>query len=193
MEEVKERLRRQKLSGRKALSGKEVAGKSRKIGKLLWGLPEFKDARTIMFYVSFGREVATHELIMKALKTRKKVVVPKIIKNSQLQACVIKNFKKDLKTGCFGILEPKHSIRRVAPEKELDLVIVPGVCFDRTKGARIGFGQGFYDRFLGKVKGRALLIGLAFEKQLVKAIPCEKQDINMDMIVTEKRVIRIKN
>jgi|WetSurMetagenome_2_1015567.scaffolds.fasta_scaffold198427_2 5-formyltetrahydrofolate cyclo-ligase len=193
MAEVKERLRRQKLDARKAMSSMAVTGKSRKIGKTLFGLPEFQSAGTIMFYVSFGREVATHEMIMKALKMRKKVVVPKIISNRQLRTCSIKNFKKDLKTGCFGILEPKHSIRRVVPKNKLDLVIVPGVCFDRTRGARIGFGKGFYDRFLGQVKGRAKLIGLAFEKQLVKAIPCEKQDINMDMIVTEKRVIRIKN
>ena len=201
MEEVRERLRREKLAARNELTPAELKRKSRQIAARLFALPEFKNAETIMFYVSFTKEVNTHGMISAALKLNKKVVVPKIARRGSLTIKEIKDFKRDLKKGCFGILEPRHSKRRSTDKRKIDLAIVPGICFDLEKGARLGFGRGYYDRFLGscrppqklpRLKSRRTgpeFIGLAFENQLTKKIPCTRQDVHMDKIITEKRVI----
>ncbi|MDD5045289.1 MAG: 5-formyltetrahydrofolate cyclo-ligase [Candidatus Omnitrophica bacterium] len=189
MEKIKNSLRKKKLAARKTLSSAEVRIKSNKIKKLLFKLPEFKKAKTVMFYVSFGKEAATHSMIKEALQQKKKVVVPKIKSKRTLAVYEIDNFNEDLQRGNFGILEPAHSKRRNTPETEIDLVVVPGVCFDRKKGTRIGFGAGYYDRFLQGIKDTAVLIGIAFEQQLAKGVPCMVHDVNMHKIVTERRIL----
>lgn len=188
MEEIKQKLRGQKLRERDSLTKFEIESKSRKIKKSLLALSEFKKAHVIMFYVSCGTEVDTRGIITEALKMRKKVVVPKVLENNKLAAYEIKDFNKDLSRGSFGILEPKHSKRRPILKNKIELVIVPGVCFDLEKGGRIGFGKGYYDRFLSDIK-HAQFIGLAFENQLAETIPCNTNDVCMNKIVSEKRVI----
>jgi len=189
MEKTKNSLRKEKLAERKTLSSAEVRIKSSKIKKMLFKLPEFKKAKTVMFYVSFGQEVATHAMIKEALHQKKKVVVPKIKSNRTLAVYEIANFNKDLQRGSFGILEPKHSKRRNTPKTEIDLAIVPGVCFDLKKGTRLGFGAGYYDRFLQGSKNTTALIGIAFEQQLTRGVPCKVHDVSMHKIVTERRIL----
>jgi 5-formyltetrahydrofolate cyclo-ligase len=189
MEKIKNSLRKEKLAERKTLSSAEVRIKSFKIKKLLFKLPEFKRAKIVMFYVSFGKEVATQAMIKEALQQKKKVVVPKIKSNRTLAVYEITNLNKDLQRGSFGILEPTHSKRRITPKTEIDLVVVPGVCFDRKKGTRLGFGAGYYDRFLQGIKDATALIGIAFEQQLAKGVPCMAHDVSMHKIVTERRIL----
>lgn len=189
MEKKKNSLRKEKLAERKTLSRAAVRIKSTKIQKMLFKLPEFKKAQTVMFYVSFGQEVATHAMIKEALHQKKKVVVPKIKSNRTLAVYEITNFNKDLTRGSFGILEPKHSKRRSTPKTEIDLVVVPGVCFDLKKGTRLGFGAGYYDRFLQGSKDTTALIGIAFEQQLARGVPCKVHDVSMHKIVTERRIL----
>jgi 5-formyltetrahydrofolate cyclo-ligase len=189
MEKIKNSLRKTKMAGRNKLSNAEVMVKSNKIRKLLFGLPEFEKAKTVMFYVSFGKEVATHEMIERSLQQKKKVVVPKIKRDSALAVYEIADFNQDLTKGKYGILEPIHSKRRLTPETEIDLVVVPGICFDRNKGTRLGFGAGYYDRFLQEIKDTTVLIGIAFEQQLAKGVPCMVHDVKMHKIVTERRIL----
>lgn len=191
IEKTKRELRQSKLIERNTLSQKEIKEKSVRIAQRVIALQEWKNACTIFFYVSFGSEVNTHALIEKSLRQKKKVVIPKIVKK-KLYGCTITDFKKDLHRGCFGILEPKHTQRRRADKKTIDLVIVPGICFDVEKGARVGFGGGYFDRFLRSLKKKAVLLGLAFEKQLVKSAPCLSHDVTMDIVITEKRVLRFR-
>jgi 5-formyltetrahydrofolate cyclo-ligase len=193
MEEVRNKLRWDKLAARNNLTSAEIKRKSRQIARRLFALPEFQNAATIMFYVSFANEVNTHDMISEALKLDKKVVVPKTGKNDRLTINEIKDFKKDLKKGCFGIMEPRHSKRRGINKRTIDLVVVPGICFDLEKGARLGFGRGFYDRFLSGCRPSTTLIGLAFASQLTKKIPCTRQDVHMDKIITEMKVIEFKH
>jgi 5-formyltetrahydrofolate cyclo-ligase len=180
---MKEILRKQYLERREAISSKIVIEKSKKIKKLLFSLPEYKKAKTVLFYVSTGNEVSTIEMIKAALK-EKVVAVPKTNKkNKNLIISKIKSFS-ELKEGAFGILEPAK-INKIGI-KDIDLIIVPGVAFD-SACARIGHGGGYYDRLLYKTK--APKIGLAFEAQIAKKIPCEKHDVRVDKVITEKRVI----
>lgn len=96
---------------------------------------------------------------------------------------------KNLQKGRFGILEPKNKIRLKSFSK-IAAVIVPGIAFDK-KGNRLGFGKGYFDKFLKKIKSDALKIGLAFSFQVLKKIPTTKNDIKMDFIITEKEIIDV--
>ena len=87
-------------------------------------------------------------------------------------------------------MEPKKKFFRPVSPEDIDLVIVPGIAFDRS-GERIGYGMGFYDRFLKKIRKDTSSIGLAYEFQIVDDIPSEETDVKVNKIITEKRVIKI--
>ena len=155
------------------------------VGKKLWALGEFKKAKSVCFYVALPTEVDTVPMIRKAIRAGKRVVVPlSDLENKELKLYEIKNPKMDLKKGAFGILEPLPSRTRVANSKELDLVVVPGVAFDK-RDHRLGRGKGFYDRFLGKLNKRTFKIGLGFSFQVVPTIPAEGHDVKMDLVLTD--------
>ncbi|MBW2976075.1 5-formyltetrahydrofolate cyclo-ligase [Candidatus Woesearchaeota archaeon] len=186
---MKPTLKLKILEERKKLTQKEIKEKNKKIFENLKSLREFKSAKNIMFYVSFSTEVDTHEIIKEILASKEKtIIVPYVVKNYPiLQLSELKNFY-ELEPKTFGILEPRELyIREFNPEK-LDLVIIPGVVFDK-KGYRIGYGYGYYDRFLKILKKGVRKIGLAYEMQMVDEIPKEKHDVPVDSIVTENRIL----
>lgn len=187
---MKQTLKHEIFGKRRALGKEEVIGNSKLIKKNLCTLDEFKKAKNVMFYVSFNDEVDTHELIKELLADKEKnIIVPFVQKNNPiLQLSEIKNFN-ELEPGTFGILEPRELYIREFNHKKLDLVILPGLVFDK-KGCRIGYGYGYYDRFLKTLSKDVRKIGLAFELQLVDEIPKEKHDVPVDILVTEKRVLK---
>lgn len=148
-------------------------------------LPVFQRAQIIQTYVALRHEVDTHELIRRLLQNGKQVVAPKVDSVNELQQYFIKDFF-ELQAGAFGILEPPADSNRLAPVEQFDLVLVPGLAFDRT-GRRLGAGKGYYDRFLAPVT--APKIALAFAFQIVDKIPIAAHDQQVDVIVTEKEVI----
>jgi len=198
MEEKKRKLRQEFLKKRNNLSRNEIDSKSEKIEKALFALPEFQRAKTIMFYVSFRSEVETEKMIRNALNLRKRVVVP-VVEGEKIVVSEIKNFKKELTKGSFGIREPKKEFRRRVEQKDIDLVVVPGVVFDKM-GGRLGYGRGYYDRFLRSKSIRlkrgcshqCALIGLAFDLQITRKIPLVEKDVKVDKIVTESGIINCK-
>ncbi|MBI2659471.1 5-formyltetrahydrofolate cyclo-ligase [Candidatus Woesearchaeota archaeon] len=144
---------------RKALSKIEIAEKSAKIRENLYSLDEFKNSKNILFYVSFNNEVGTIETIKELLANKKEngknIIVPYVEKNnSMLQLSEIKDFS-DLEPKTFGILEPRENKIKNVDIGKLDLVIVPGIAFDKS-GHRIGYGHGYYDQFLGKLNENAV-------------------------------------
>jgi 5-formyltetrahydrofolate cyclo-ligase len=180
-------LRRRIETLRQSEPGKD--GKNRRICEKLISLPEFISAQTVMFYLGTPNEVGTMLCLEQAMKDGKKCVVP-YCNDDALDLFVLHDFA-DLAPGTFGILEPKVELRlernRQCSPDSLDLIIVPGVAFDR-KGQRLGRGKGFYDRFLGKVRPQTHLVALAFECQLVAAVPCVPSDVPVDKIITEAGV-----
>ncbi|MBN1157117.1 5-formyltetrahydrofolate cyclo-ligase [Candidatus Woesearchaeota archaeon] len=180
---MKSAIRKQLLERRNSISSEGILRKSKKIKRLLFRLPEYKKAKSVLFYVSKSKEVCTIEMIKEALK-EKTVAVPKTDKkNKKLILSKIKSLG-ELKEGCFGILEPVK-INKIEMY-EIDLIIVPGVAFDR-ECRRIGHGHGYYDRLLSKAK--APKIGLALESQIVDRIPAEPHDVEVNKVVTEERII----
>ncbi len=182
----KQNLRKKLLEQRKSLSEESYLQKSVQICKRLTEQAEFKKAQTIHCYVSINkrREVNTHPLIKKMPEDRKRVVVPfmQIEKGTLLH--IELNHYDDLKPNRWGVLEPQKG-NEVDP-KELDLVIVPMVGGDSHKN-RIGYGKGFYDRFLQQPN--CPKIGLLFEECLVEKVPVEGFDVGLDRIMTEDKVI----
>ncbi|MEK6808554.1 MAG: 5-formyltetrahydrofolate cyclo-ligase [Nanoarchaeota archaeon] len=174
-------LRKSILEKRNALLQKDVISNSNRIKERLFKRKEFINANCVMFYVSFGHEVNTHEMIKDSLN-KKFVLVPKIFGND-IKPCKLKDFS-DLSLNKHKILEPISSIDVF--NGVIDLIIVPGIAFD-LRGYRIGYGKGYYDRFL-KTRN-TLKIGLAFELQIIKEIPIHNNDVAIDMIISERRFI----
>ncbi len=187
---MKQEVRKKLLMLRKNLSKNEVLEKSEKIKYRLFKMSEFTQASTILFYVSYDNEVYTYEMIKESIANKKKVVVPFTdIANKRIVPSKLDNWD-DLKPGAYNILElNKEKIKEISIS-ELDLIIVPGVGFDKH-GHRIGHGKGYYDNLLKN--SEKLTIGLAFEFQIIENIPIEKHDVSIKKIVTEKRVIYCKN
>ncbi len=170
------------------LSKEEVLTKSELIKNRLFQINEFKKIKNILFYVSYDGEVLTHNAIKEAL-IDKKVVVP--ISKKEDHSLILSKLDsfEDLQEGQYGILEPKKErIKEISIDK-IDLAIVPGIAFD-LNGNRIGHGKGYYDRLLKNIK--ATIIGLAYEFQVIKKIPIDDYDKQVDIIITEKRVINCK-
>jgi 5-formyltetrahydrofolate cyclo-ligase len=187
---MKDEVRRILIEQRNNLTKKEILEKSNIIKNKLFELKEFKNAGTILFYVSYDNEVFTHEMIIQSISNKKNVIVP--ISDKKKKKLILSKLKNwdDLSIGSYGILEPKkEKIKKVSINK-IDLIIVPGVGFD-IKGNRIGHGKGYYDILL--LNSKVLRIGLAFELQIVKKIPVESYDIAVNKIVTEKKVINCSN
>jgi len=164
--------------------------KNLRIRETLLSLPEFLSAKTILFYASFRSEVETHSLIREALAMGKRLVLPKV--DAENHALILYEIKDidELAPGYMGIPEPDLPDERSAVIDGIDLAIIPGAAFDLT-GNRLGYGAGYYDNLLLGRRSGTPILSLAYEEQLVDAIPAEKHDVRVDMIVTDKKVIRL--
>ena len=144
----------------------------------------YKNSITLFTFVSFGSEVDTHKIIYHALSHGKIVYVPKIkSKNIGIEIFRINKFS-DLKIGYFNILEPLENCP-IGNINDIDLILMPGVAFDRN-GGRIGYGGGFYDRFLKNVNSNIPKIALAYEVQILDEVPMTRLDIKIDEIISNK-------
>jgi 5-formyltetrahydrofolate cyclo-ligase len=182
--EEKTRLRKEILAMLRLQDKQERAVKSDKIKRRLFKEKCFKEAKSIMFYVSKKYEVDTFPMIEEALKKGKRVIVPVTKpKEKKLIPSEIKCPKQDLAEGRFGILEPKKKCIKAVSLKDIEAVIVPGIAFDR-KGNRIGHGQGYFDRFLKNLPKKTPTIGLAFKLQLVRRINALAWDIPVTKLIT---------
>ena len=184
---MKNKLKESILGKRNSLSQEEILEKSNKIKNSMHQLEQYKKSRSIMYFVSFRSEVYTHVMIKDALKN-KTVIIPKVLQHEIVPSVII-DFDNLVPSASVGILEPMD-VMRIA-YKNIDLVLVPGIVFDH-EGHRIGYGFGYYDKFLAKIP-KAIKIGLAFEFQVVDKIPNEIHDVPVDLIVTEERIVECRN
>ena len=178
-------FRENALHLRNAISKTEHKLYSDQIYKLLFSMPVIKSSSSIHTYISKDSEVSTHRLIHTLLEKNINVICPRIKKNNELEHSAINSFE-DLKKNKYGILEPKDELPPFLI-KDLNVIIVPGLAFTRA-GDRIGYGKGFYDRFL--IKTKTISIGLGFDKQIFNKLPHNKDDSILDYIVTEKEIIK---
>lgn len=146
-------------------------------------LNRYQQANMIFLFLSFGSEVDTKRLIERALAKQKRICVPRVISRQAGMLPFEIIGLQDVEPGHYGILEPKNGCRLVELT-EIDLVLMPGVAFDRS-GGRIGYGGGYYDRLFAKAAYIAK-IALAYEMQVLETLPLEEHDIRIDGLVTEK-------
>ncbi|WP_131917809.1 5-formyltetrahydrofolate cyclo-ligase [Heliophilum fasciatum] len=184
---MKKELRQQMLERREQMPAHDVAHKSEAIYRRLVELPAFQEAKSVMIYVDFRGEVMTGALIARALKDNKQVAVPFCRPGNLLWAVTIDRFPDDLAPGRWGILEPRAERQVPIAPALLDLVIVPALALDR-QGYRLGYGAGYYDRFLPALRQDAWTIALAYQWQIVDHVPCDGHDVPLKAIVTEQQL-----
>ena len=157
---------------------------SKKIQKKLGKIFAFKNAKKIGVYYPIGSEVYTQDIIQELLSKGKEVFLPKVV-GENMEFRKITDFSS-LEMGSFDIREPKEEC---PVDNNLDVILVPTVGISKS-GVRLGYGYGFYDRFLAKNK--TVAISMTLEKQIIKNIPKSEHDIIMDWIVTEDKVTKIQ-
>ena len=185
--EQKKALRKEIKALRAAHTDEEIHAMSLKVRDQVLTLPEYRAAEVLYIYVDSKHEVETSDIIRAAWADGKRVAVPKV-QGENMKFFYITSLEEDLEAGYYGIREPyeKHPADECGDEKKA-LMLMPGVVFDEERH-RIGFGGGFYDRFLEAHPGLSR-VALAFEFQIKAQVPYEAFDICPEKIVTEKRII----
>lgn len=169
---------------RLTLGDEDVSKKSSQISQKILEIDGVKDAEKILAYIPINKEVETREIIDGLLKMRVNVFVPAFWNNNYV-ACRFTSWS-NLEVGPFEILQPKHF--DVLDIGNINVALIPGIAFSKA-GFRLGYGEGVYDRLFSK--SRVFKIGLAYDFQVIDDLPTEEHDLKMDLVVTEKRIVKI--
>ena len=174
---------------RDAMTLDDVLNSSRAIEDKLFANKEFSSYQNVLFFLSFGNEVRTDEIIMRSLNDRKKVYVPRLIKRERrMEVCEITDMDQEFELGSYDIREPSRKNSKVVSPANVDAVIAPGLAFDRS-GARIGYGGGYFDWLFKQLPEGALRLGVAYDFQVVDSIPQDSWDEKVQTIITENDTI----
>jgi 5-formyltetrahydrofolate cyclo-ligase len=182
----KRKLRQIMLARRRVLSDVEASEFGHVIQRTFIASAEFGRAGMVGLYAPIHNEVDTSEVLTALLAIRRAVLYPAVTGDMMEFRRVLD--PDMLRRGAYGIPEPDASCEVIDPGLA-DFIIVPGIAFDET-GKRIGYGKGFYDRTLHHLEGTGKLIGFCYDCQVVETIVGEPHDVTMDLLITEKRVIR---
>ena len=187
----RDKIRREVIALRDQLTPQNLAIKSELVVENLCQLAEFQAATTVMFYASFKSEVQTMGAIARCIKMGMRVALPlTLAKEKMLRPYLIKDPNRDLRPGYCSIPEPDPDSATLLNPQEIDLVIVPGSVFDHN-GGRLGYGGGFYDRFLANQAPAPFRVALAFDLQVIDdSLPLAAHDQSLDCLVTEKKILR---
>ncbi len=187
--DCKKAFRREMLTKRRAYPADRIEKSSAAIAERLFGTDEFGAAETILCFVSTEIEVGTRPIIERARKDGKRVAVPKCVKGAPLLTFHYIESADELAEGAFGIPEPLPECEQCSDFGGA-LCIVPALCCD-IRGHRMGYGRGYYDRFLAGFAG--VSCGVVFEDFMLPEIPTEPTDIPLDIIITDTDIYRHSN
>jgi 5-formyltetrahydrofolate cyclo-ligase len=200
---MKQSLRQSIIAARQKVAAAERAELSREITLRILNLSSYKDAGTVLGYMSFGAEFDTATWVQQALQDGKQLLLPKVNGSTrQLELYRIRDLQQDVAPGTWDIPEPlAQRCDRVDEQETIDFILLPGVAFARN-GARLGYGGGFYDKLLARIDpeageqsmqpGHPVLAAAAFAMQLVKNIPQEATDRKVEWLLTENEAIHCK-
>jgi 5-formyltetrahydrofolate cyclo-ligase len=181
-------LRRRVRRAREAIGDAERTRMAGMIEERLFGLPELATAGTVLLFYSFGSEVTTAAMVDRVHAAGKRLLLPYLAEGraeGSMEAAVVR-LGDDLIPASYGAREPA---RRVPVDpSEVDLVVAPGLAFDR-RGYRLGYGGGHYDRYLSRLRPDAVRVGIGFAVQVVERVPTGPGDRPVDLVVTENEVI----
>lgn len=184
---MKHRIRKEMRRILAAIPPREAARKSFAASEALMATAEFGRARTVMAYLSFTHELDMDAVLQAALTDSKRIIVPRVQWEPRgLLPLELQSLTAGLEVSEYGIREPQ--VGTPWPLEDIDLVVVPGLAFDR-RGNRLGRGGGFYDIFLSQPQLRAIRCGIAYGEQLIDELPVEDNDLPVDMLVTDTEVL----
>lgn len=175
---TKHQLREEYVQRRAELPVFNREQQSRSVREKVMTLIERERFTGVHCYVSFGDELSTHELISELWRREIKVICPKVGTDQALSHHEVRSWK-DLNRGAFGVLEPLAHCR--ISEEDVPLVLVPGLAFT-IEGDRLGYGKGYYDRFLSGQS--SMIVGLAYDEQIVSELPTESHDCRCHKVLT---------
>lgn len=188
--ETKEEIRNKVLSMRNLFSKQDIQQRSDAMMIKMMDMKCYKASTQLLAYMCFGSEVSLQKLLTDALDHKKEVYLPRCIPEiKDIEFYRIYSLDEDVERGLWGISEPKKNLHRLELLSDKGLAIIPGVAFDPHCN-RIGYGGGYYDRFLPKLPLQWLRIGVAFDEQIVEEIPKDCFDISIDMVLTDKFLYR---
>ena len=182
--QTKKEIRKHIKNIKSSMNSPEIFEKSFLIQHLLMEQEEYKKAKNIYIYVNYNQEVITTDIIKKSLEAGKNVYVPKI-HDDVIKFHQILSFEDDLTLGSFGILEPTNNM---SDDLRDGLLIMPGLAFD-MEFHRIGYGGGFYDKYLS-LPNSHIKLALAYDFQILDAIATDEFDMKVDIIITQDLVIK---
>lgn len=186
---TKSQLRKEYTFIRESMEQSDVDRLSEKIISTVVKLPVYQKAETVMLYLNFKNEVDSIKMIEECFKQGKKVALPYCIKEgTRIVPTELRDIENDIEELNMGYLQPKKECIRPISIDEIDLIIVPGIAFDK-RCYRLGFGAGYYDRFLNNLHLSIPTIGVCYDYQIIHSIPNEPHDVPLDFIITEKRII----
>ncbi|GAA4724780.1 5-formyltetrahydrofolate cyclo-ligase [Brevibacillus fulvus] len=184
--EAKAELRKQKLAELSSLLPDERACASSLAAERLLALKPLAACRTIMLFYPFRQEIDTLPFIERAMQRGQTVWLPVTDPTAKKMVPYVYQGASALRRGAYGIYEPDPVLCPAANLVELEAVVLPGVAFDQA-GARLGYGGGYYDRFIAGLQRKPLLIGYGYSLQVVKRVPREVHDVALDYVVTDSR------
>ena len=183
--ELKKSLRNRIIEKRNLIDEAEREKKSRKIYEKLCKNTVFCNAETIFFFAGYGSEVKTLFMIEDMLKSGKSIALPRVISKTEMRFFKIDSLE-NLIDGYKGIPEPEEKCPEI---EESDLILMPGVAFDTDRN-RIGYGRGYYDRFISESARTVRTIAICFDEQIVEKVPVNENDLRPELIITDLREIR---
>lgn len=190
LKEEKSLLRARLLKKRNELSEEYIKQSSLVMFEKIRSLDCYKNAKCIMVYVRYQNEIHTHPFILDMIRDGKKVLTPICNKDHSMTLAVTEEFPKGFEPTKMGILEIPKEKAVPADEREIDIIITPGLAFT-PDGARLGYGGGYYDRLFEKVREDCLKICPCFDGFIIEEIPTGYFDVSVDMIISEKKSIFI--
>lgn len=176
-------MRLEYLNARGKISKSEIDVASEKIFSKVLALEEFKSCSKILLYASYNNEVSTYDFFERARKLSKQIYFPKCQANGKMRFFEVSSLSK-LCPGMYGIPEPDNCACEYESSSDT-LCIVPAICFDK-RGFRLGYGKGYYDRFLSTFKGHS--IGVVMDKFMVQYLPTLPTDIRVKKIISDKNI-----
>lgn len=180
-------LRTRLLAARAALPTASRVEASAAVCARLAGLRELLGARAVLGYAAFGAELDIDAFLLGLLERDIEVFLPRV-DGSELTIAGVADLTADLAPGWRGVREPRARGRPARPDR-IDAVVAPGVAFD-TRGRRLGYGGGHFDRLLARLRPGVPVVGVGFDEQVIAEVPVEPHDRLVDVVVTPTRVLR---
>ncbi len=184
---LKRRLREEYRAKRTALTPEEKENRDAAVASTVRSLWQYRDNTLLLVYVSTPIEVDTRRIIEQALADGKRVAVPYCIPDTRDMEFYYISSLEDLAPGSFGVLEPKPSPETLVTDLSAGLCLIPAFCYDFS-GYRLGYGKGYYDRFLARFGGN--MIGICYSDCIRHRLPHGRFDRAVELIVTEKFIRR---